>query len=474
MNTKRNLKKGAVLLLALVPTLVGAACDNTNSGKTKITIGMWPEKNNREDVEMFTKWKDAFELANPEYIIEPQPYIYRTESIGTDFQAKALPVVFQTWFTEPEMLISKRIIRDITDQLDSLGWTEHMDEGMKKIVSNENGRVFGVPRDGYGLGMALNLNVLYDNEIITKNPDGSYNLFDESGSPLYPTTFAELMDMGEILFENESLAKGFLALSANKQGGWQFSNIAWNFGAQLQIKQPDGKYKANLNDPKAVQALQWIADMAKAGYLSDGSSFNYSEWETLLPSGRVAAAFVGNDALPNAVTKSNMKKDDLAFVPIPAGPGGDQHALFGGTPFVFKSDATDAQVLGALKFMEYMGRSPEVSEVSLNGLELGAITATAKGIPILPTIKPWTNKEYIEAAEEIEDEYVNVNMDYYGDFFNTIGNIRHAEEPLCTQDMYEKLDIQIQSVLANKGNVNCLSLLTTANNQFQKILDEKQ
>ena len=454
---------------------VSASCFG-NDGKIHIKLGMWPENTSTQDVAMFNLWKTLFEEENPQYVIDPSHYTYNPTTIGTDAQARTLPTVFETWFTEPEMLISRRVIRDITPQLDAKGWSSKMDEGMKEIVSDDNGRIYGIPRDGYGLGMALNLAVLYDYGIIEKNEStGNYILHDTNGNPLYPTSFSDISDMADVFSGYDNAPKGLITLTANKTGGWQFSNIAWNFGAKLQVKGADGKWKANLNDPKAIEALQWINQMNIDEKLTRGTTIGYQDWQTELSSGRVAAAFVGNDALQLAITNGGMALKDLAFVPMPKGPRGDQKALFGGTPFVFSSEATDEQVEGTFKFLEYMGRCPDITDISLQGLEDGNATAVAKGIPVIPIIKPWTNPEYVNAVNTVEAKYSgNINMDYYKDFYALFENMKTGEEPLKTQEMYAILDQVLQDVMNPKTNSNCTSLLTTANATFQKVLDDAQ
>ena len=99
-------------------------------------------------------------------------------------------------------------------------------------------------------------------------------------------------------------------------------------------------------------------------------------------------------------------------------------------------------------------------------MERGHLTAEAKGIPILPTIKPWINSDYLEIANKLEERYVNVNTEYYKDFFDSIDSMKRPEEPYYCQDMYGELDSALQEVLSKSGTANCKSLLDTANSQF--------
>lgn len=459
-------------LSAAVAAIVGAAAlvpmagCNGGDGRIKVKIGMWPDLTLTQDIAMFEEWEKAFEAEYPQYDIVGDHYEYNAETITAKATSNQLPTVFQTYFTEPQKLIGNGWIADVTDELNELGWLDKMDPDMRDAVSL-NGRCYGVPRDGYGMGLFLNLDMLYEVGVIDKDDDG-YILHDENGKPLYPTTFEEVREVSELIVRYNRGAYGLVVLSANNNGGWQFSNMAWNFGCEaLQVEGENGKYTANLNDPGAVKALEWIRDMAKDELIYPDASLTYTDWFAKIGSNNVAMAFCGNDNLMLPVTNYNFDKDKIAFVPMPTGDGESRYSLYGGTPFVFASNATKEQIKGALLFLKYMGRSPETDEVSINAIERGHQTAQSKGMPIIQTIRPWTNEEFLTIADRLDKQYINVNLYYYNDFFETLAQMKRAEEPYYCQDMYGLLDSAIQNVLSNPGTANCEALLNTANTTFQ-------
>lgn len=462
-------KKFFVLLLFCFVILMMSGCGE-NDDRIKVSIGMWPEEILTKDVAMFKEWEENFEKDYPEYDIVPDSYTYSPDTVIAKATSNQLPVVFQTYFTEPPKLIKHQFIRDITDELHELGWYDKMDPMMRETLSAD-GKVYGVPRDGYGLGLFLNLNMLYDVGVIEKNSDGTYRLHDENNNPLYPTTFAEIKAVSELIVENIAYTYGIVILSANKNGGWQFSNMAWNFGCENLQVYADGKWQANLNDPSAVAALEWIQMMKNEELIPADASLSYADWYLKIGSKQVAMAICGSDALALPVTNFKFPLHDFAFVPMPSGDGTSRYSLYGGTPYVFSANATDEQVKGALLFLKYMGRSPEIDEISLSAMELGFKTAQEKGMPILPTIKAWSDPDYLEVANKMEEKYINVNMYYFNDFFNSINEMKKPEEPHYCQDMYDILDQAIQSILSNP-TADPSSELTTANNQFQKILSK--
>ena len=462
------MKKLSLSLFASAFTLALSACGGGSNGKIVLKIGFWPEPSDTADVAMYETWAKRFMEDYPQYQIKGMPYTYSTETVGQKYATGALPDVWQTWFTEPGKLKDKNIIRPITSQIADLGWDDAMDEAMKEELTF-GGELYGVPRDGYGLGLLLNKRILGDNDLLPEI-DGEYSIFNEDGSPAYPTTFEKIMEISETLVDQDNV-RGFMMYSANKNGGWVFSNMAWNYGAVLE-KQEGGRWLANLNDPASVQALEWIKEMRSNGLLQEAVSCVYNDWYSNIGE-RVAFAVVGSDVLQNAKLLGDVDMNDLAFVPMPSGDGTHHYSLYGGTPFVFTKGVSDAKVEGILKFFSYIGRSPEISEKNLLAKKEGYEVAKRKNQPILPTIMPWKDGEFLEKAKELENQYVNINLPDYAPFFDAIEDNKHSEEPQMAQEMYAALDTAIQSVFTAPETANCQALLTTANTTLQKKLDNK-
>ena len=438
--------------------------------KIELKIGFWPTSSDKRDVAMYNVWKEKFEKDNPEYLVTGDPYTYSKETIGTKYATHTLPMVYQTWFTEPETLLKAGYIRDITSILNEFGWTEKMDDGMRDTLTFDN-KIYGIPRDGYGLGLLINMRILGDNGLLPEKTIGGkkqYVLYNDDGSPAYPTTFEEIYEAATVIVDNSD-TKGMFICSANKNGGWQLSNMAWNYGATLET-QSGNKWNANLNDPGMVSALSWIQKMKQNQLIYEGVAIAYDDWPSAIGE-KAAMAIVGSDIIHLAKTTGDVNMDDLAFVPMPTGDGTHHYSLYGGTPFVFDSNTTDEQVRGILKFFDYIGRSPSTSENNFAAIKEGYEVAKNKNQPIVPKIMPWKNQDYLTKAKAMENEYISINMANYEEFFNSVKDNQHAEVPVAAQKMYEVLDDAIQEVLRNPDTANPSTLLTTANSRFQDILN---
>jgi ABC-type glycerol-3-phosphate transport system substrate-binding protein len=426
---------------------------------------------------MYQEWETLFETDHPEYDIVGAPYVYSTETFAPMANTGQLPVVFETWFTEPEKLVTKGYTKDITLFLNELGWLEDMDPEMKAALTFDD-KIYGVPRDGYGLGLFLNLEIFEMCGLMEDiNDDGIVDIVDAEGNPLYPTTMDELYETASTITATmastyDTEVAGLIILSSNKNGGWQFSNLVWNFGEDLQVFDSGSQtWRANLNSPAAVKALQWIYDLKwLEGALPETPSLTYSDWHNYIGTEKAAMAFVGSDALNLPITNYDMNKDYIAFVPMPAGYDATQvshqNTLFGGTPYMFANNATDDQVRGALMFLEYIGRSPLTSDIAVQSMTKGQTVAEQKGMMIMPQIHPWINADYLAAIQTLETRYVNVYLPNFQDFFEVLATTKHREEPYYCQEMYDILDSVVQQVLTDE-NANIEALLNAANTNFQ-------
>lgn len=434
--------------------------EKTTEKRVVLKLGIWPEDTLTNDIEMFEKWKEEFEAKYPEVEVVPATYKYSVDTFVPMAAAGTLPTIFETWFTETQKLIAGNFVKDITSELEAKGWDKLMTPSVRELLSKD-GRIYGVPRDGYALGLYLNLNLFE-----------KAGLMNDDGTPKYPKTFQELAETAKIIKDKTGKA-GFCLLAKDNAGGWHFTQIAWNFGAKLQI-QEDGKWIANLNSPECVAAMNFVKDLKwKYDVLTEepinedwGSGFE------AIGTGRAAMYLGAQDAVNQPTQVYGLPVDKLAIVPVPAGPGG-QYSLMGGTPYMLSKNATSEEVMAALNFLEIMGKAPVVTEESIKGLKADAENRVANGVPVIPGFPVWVAEDYLKAQEDILEQYRNVDMALYKDYYDFIKKegVLRAEEPQLTQDMYAELTKVLQAVLVDK-DANVQELLDTANKNFQGLLDE--
>lgn len=432
------MKKIAILCLIILSIFILNACKS--SGKIEVVIGMWPESANVDDIIMFNTWKARFEADYPEYEIIGEPFTYSVEAFYARANSKTLPTVFQTWFTEPQMIVSGGHAKDITQIVKNLDWYDKMDPELRAYLTFDE-KLYGIPRDGYGLGIIVNLDVFFEAGLVDDlDGDGIYDIINPNNpsEKYYPQTMDELYQYAKTIKETTGI-DGLIVLNVDKNGGWQYSNYAWAFGASLQVVGEDSKVHANLNSDEAVLAMEFLKRLHDEELVPIGN-MNYSEWAIRLGNGQIGMAIAGNDVISNVITQGGLNRNKIAFIPMPEGPGG-RYTLFGGTPYMFSAYDTDEAVEGAIRFLEYMGRSPEVTEVAQNAMREGLQTATQKNMLILPEVRPWVNTEYLNLINSLNAQYVNVQAFHnFQDFYELLPTTRRREEPYYTQYMYELLD----------------------------------
>ncbi|WP_238885520.1 ABC transporter substrate-binding protein [Clostridium sp. YIM B02551] len=460
---RKNLQKIiAIGLMLSVVGITGCAKSKPTStdskGQVTVKLGIWPQDGLTDQIEQHKKWAAQI-LESDNVKIEPAYYKYAVDSFVSMATAGNAPTIFDTWYTEPQKLIDNGFVRDITPQLKELGWDTKMNPDVMKLLSKD-GKIYGLPRDGYAEGLMINAKLFKD-----------AGLADANGKPIYPKTWDELAQDAKIIKEKTGHA-GIDILAKDAAGGWLFTNIAWDFGAQFEV-QKDGKWTAQLNSKEAIAAMQYVKDLKwKYDVLTaDPTNEDWASGYKAIAT-EDAAMYIASPDSADQLALNKMDIKNLSMAPLPAGPDGKQYALSGGTPYMFAANATDDQVKAALKYLVLMGKAPVTTDDSIKGLEADAQARVAKGVPILPSFPAWTDPDYLKAQADAQKKYLNVDMSLYNDYYDWIKKpgVLHLEEPVATQDLYKELTNVLQAVLTDK-NADVSQLLNKANTNFQTVLD---
>lgn len=413
-----------------------------------------------EDIAVHEGYVATMAELHPNVTCVPAYYKYATDTFMPMAESGNAPTIFESWFTEPTKLINANAIADITDELEARGWLDAMNPSIKSLLSDSNGRVYGIPRDGYALGLMLNVELFEE-----------AGLVDENGYPLYPKTWEELAVTAQTIKEKTGAA-GLCLLAKDNAGGWHFSNIAWAFGATLCIDNGDGTYTSNLDTPEAIAAMEYVKSL-KWEYdvlTADPTSEDWGTGFTQLGTGNAAMYIAANDAVNQPTQVNGLPVDKLAMCGIPAGPGG-QYSLSGGTPYFFAKDATPAEINAALDYLEIMGKAPVATDAAVEGMKADAENKVATGVPVIQRFPCWVNQDVLDAEAAIVEEYGNVDPQMFAPYFEaTSGSGLRLEEPGLTQDMYAELTKVLQAVLTDE-NADVAALMKTANENYQMILD---
>jgi ABC-type glycerol-3-phosphate transport system substrate-binding protein len=471
--------KQAICALALVAVLSSVdACGNQATPTTApvtnpsdvasdpdgltgtISLGIWPEDTQTEAIASHEGYVTAMKALHPNMELKPQYYSYAVDTFVSLAESGNLPTIFTTWFTEPTKLINGEFVADITDELRQRGWLDLMTPAIKDLLTRED-KTYGVPSNAYALGLMINVELFEE-----------AGLVDADGLPIYPKTFQELAETAKKI-KDATGASGLCLLAMDNAGGWHFSNIAWNFGAELVTQGADGKWTAELDTPEAIEAMEFIKSL-KWEYdvlTADPTVENWSTGFQQLGTGGAAMYIAANDAVAQPTFNNGLPVDKLALVPMPSGPRGDQFMLMGGNQFMYSKAATSDEVLASFDYLELMGHGPILSETSLQGMRDGAALNVEQGIPNIAPFPVWDAPEVNAAREAVAKEYENTNPALYADYFETVqmeGKLRAESE--AAQDMYAELTKVLQAVITDQ-NADVAALMATADANYQSILD---
>ncbi|NLO83996.1 MAG: extracellular solute-binding protein [Clostridiales bacterium] len=450
-------------LIAIMLTLCLCMTTCLAFAETTLKLGIYPEDVDTAAIESHETYISIFNETYPDVALERAQYKYATDTFVPLAEAGTLPTIFETWFTEPQKLIKGEFVADVTDQMEARGWLEKMNPSIRTLLSSDDGRLYGVPRDGYALGLMINVEVFED-----------AGLVDENGVPLYPKTWEELAEVSVKIKEATGSA-GLCLLAKDNAGGWHFSNIAWCFGAVFQVQGEDGKWTAQLNTPEVVAAMEYVKDLKwKYDVLtSDPTSEDWGTGFTQLGTGAAAMYIAANDAVSQPTDNNGLAVDKLMMAGIPAGPAG-AYSLFGGTPYMLSKTATAEEIDAALNYLEIMGKAPVLTETAKAGLAEDARYRKDNGIPVINEFPVWADDELVAARREVVAEYSNVDPALFDPYFDAVaseGNLK-MEEPQITQDMYALLTNVLQAVVTDEAAA-IQTLLDEADANFQTMLDEQ-
>lgn len=475
----KNLKKilGLILCLVMVGSMLTACqndaddaedttaadAENTTAAEAEdvtITIGIYPEDGDTENIELHKGYIAKMAELHPNVTCKPASYVYAVDTFVPLAESGNCPTFFETWYTEPAKLIKGGYVRDITDILDAKGWLDQMTDSVKALLSDADGKVYGVPRDGYVLGLMINVDMFKE-----------AGLVDENGVPMFPETWDQLAEYAKKIKDATGQA-GIVLQGQDNGAGWHFSNIAWAFGAELVLTNEDGTYKSNLGSDEAIAAmeyvksLRWEYDVLTA----DPTVENWGSGFEHIAAGTAAMYIAANDAV-NQPTSMGLSLDSLALGALPAGPAG-AYGLTGGTPYMFSADATDAEVEAGLDYLQIMGKSPVMDDEAKQGIMDSAKSNNEQGIPVIKSVSAWNSKDREDAEAAAIAEYGNVNEAFYANYFDFIanGNIK-SEEPGKTQSMYGCITKVLQEVYTNK-DADVAALMANAEAEYQAILDD--
>ncbi len=446
----------AVLIISVCTSCNNSASDKDEQGRTVISVGGYPDKEGTER----TNWdarKTKFEQDNPDVVITPDEWKFELKSFYTKAAGGQLPTVFGTHFTEIGQCIDAGYVADISDSLEKRGYDGKFNEKILDIVSKD-GRVYAFPHSAYVMGLGYNTEMFE-----------AAGLMGEDGTPMQPKDWDELVEFAKKI--KEATGKpGFVFPTANNNGGWMFTCLAWSFGVDFMEQGEDGKWKATFNSPEAIEALQWVKDLKwKHDIVPSNALIDGTEYYKLFATGNAGMLIAAGD-FSKRLSQYGMTPDQIGAVALPAGP--KRHVtLLGGSIFSVAADATEDQKDAVLRWLETSYNYNATEDFKINKQKEIDKTIEANQLIGIKNMSVWSGDvESVAYEYQLIDENANSNPNHvklYNDFIANCPADIQPEEPVCAQELYGILDGCIQEVFTNE-NADCAAVLEKAVSDFQQ------
>lgn len=420
-----------------------AACGSTTTtpGMVTATVNSMPPSSNAGALYVFNQLVKQFEQANANEKIVGKNDPYDPTTYFAKLAAGQQEDGIQSYFTEPPLLISKHAAADITSL--AKGWQYFSDyvPSIASIVTDSSGRVYGIPVNGYVLGIYYNRKMF---QAVGLDPDKP------------PTTWDDFRRYAREL--KTSSVAGFAETSTSNQGGWHFTN--WMYTAGGDMESADGT-KAVFNSPQGVSVLQLLKEMRFTdNSMTKEQLFTQAQTLQLLATNKVAMVVMAPDQLNTLQSQYQANLTDFGIGPMPQ--NGGNAALTGGNLWVFNPKVPADVIKAAFDYVIYSNFNLDVVESSLaqqaaNGQAVGAPTAVL------------FQSAFQQKLSALNAKYATVPLQNYATFINSTIALR-PEPHNQTQKMYAALDPVMQAILTN-ANADPQALLNQAAQQFQQVLD---
>lgn len=423
-----------------------------NSGLVTIKVDGLPTKQaNPAGRKQFLADVAAFnKLHQGKVKVVPSEYVWSADTFAPRLASGQLENVFYVPFTEPQKLITRRQVADITPYLSVVPNVKTENPRLVSI-GQSGGKTYGVPTAGYAEGMIYN-RVLFQRAGLDPNKP--------------PTTWDEVRaDAKKIAALGKNTA-GFAMPTEDNYGGWYFTMMNYSFGNLMETKK-NGKYVANFPNGKSVEVLNLLHDMRWNDHSMGSKGLqSAADVEKAMAAGQLGMYTAAGDNINTVVSQYGGKLTDFGLGPYPQ--AGGNSTLAGGSMEMFNPKDTPAQIKAGLQWVQYEYLRPYTDSAAAKAV----FSAQAKdktniiGVPAVQLFTGSVEQSYLGAQKPFINAPVS-NYQTYADWLKTI-NLQ-PEPPVAAQLVYKALDSTVQQILTKSG-ASAQSALKSAAGQAATVI----
>ena len=437
---------GLAVVTGLALSGCGTKADSTSGagdGTVTITVNGLPASTDEYNRANFERDVKAFEAKYPNIKINAKEGQMDPKTFAAKLAGGQLEDVFYVYFTDPQNLIAKHQVSDITPYLSTVPAAKDIRPQLMKVFSDDKGKAYGLPIDNYSLGL------IYNRTLFTKaglDPDNP------------PSTWDEVRADAKKIAALGGGTVGYGEYSKSNTGGWHFTAEDYSLGGDMVTKSGD-TYKADFDNATGKQVLQRLHDMRYVdNSMGEKQQLEYADLLKEMAAGTLGMFVGGTGDLPNIVNQYKGNYTDYGLTTIPDGKG----TLGGGDGYMFKAGLSPAKIKAGLQWLAFKSLDPDRVDADKQR------DAAAKQPVGIPEPDIWTGdaEAKLHAANA---KYANVPAANFKPFNAKSADVPLKLEPPNAQQIYAVLDTAMLKVLTDP-NANIDALLKDAETQVNQIL----
>ncbi|MEV7426762.1 MULTISPECIES: ABC transporter substrate-binding protein [unclassified Streptomyces] len=423
-----------------------AACgsdgDSSAGGRTRITVNCMPPKSAKIDRQSFEDDMKTFEKANPDIDVVGRDAFpcQDPKTFDAKLAGGQMEDVFYTYFTDAKHVVDINQAADITSYVKDMKGYGDIQQSLRDVYTVD-GKVYGVPRTNYSMGLLYNKKLFQQAGLDPDRP---------------PATWEEVRAAAKKIAGLGRGYVGYADYSAQNQGGWHFTAEMYSQGGDIVTE--DGK-KASVDSPEGRAVLQNLEDMRWSDdSMGSKQLLILNDVQQMMGAGKLGMYLSAPDNVPILVKEKGGSYEDLGLAPMPGGKG----TLLGGDGYMFSKKASPAQIRAGLKWLEFQTNTPG------SGLNDWKRAADLKAPVGLPEPRLWTGATDAE-DQKLRKLHANVPVENYQAFLDGSGQLAAKLEPPKAQQIYSVLDGAVSAVLTRK-DADIDKLLKDAGTKIDGIL----
>ncbi|GAA4563235.1 extracellular solute-binding protein [Planotetraspora kaengkrachanensis] len=452
------------ILLAAGLALAAAGCGSSSDGggdagqsaapsanpnaPVSISVNCEPPKTNKAERATFEEDVAGFQKLYPNITISKVTDAfpcYDPKTFEPKLASGELETVFYVNFPNVGRLIESGQAADISSYVNEL--KTFPDYNSSLDLFKKDGKVYGLPTDGYGMGLVYNKDVFTKAGLDPNNP---------------PKTWAEVQAAAKQIAALGPGYVGYGEYSGGNTGGWHFTASLYGRGGS--VISDDGK-KAAFNTPEGKAVLQNLQQMRWTDN-SMGSQL-YIEWPALMKAmagGKMGMMLGAPDVLISLRNDFGGKFENYAVTAQPEAKA----LLNGGAGYMINPKATPDQIRAGLKWIEYKFLTPGKGQLDYVRAKSQDLTV-GQPYPDLYGADTASGK----AVTDLRAANANIDAAQFAGWVEGSKGISPKPEPgPYAQEIYAILDTPMSAVLTRK-DANVDQLLSDAEAKVNSMLASK-